>query len=126
MHVIESEWRLWKAVNRQLLTFASWRNFRAHSFLKLQLETGRTHQIRVHMAHRQYPLVGDPVYSGRLRIPAGISNELAEELRKFPRQALHAARLSLKHPASGEIHDWQSPLPDDMQKLLQILQADAS
>ena len=98
--------------------------FRAHSYLKLQLETGRTHQIRVHMAHRQHSLVGDPVYSGRLRIPAGVSAEVADGLREFPRQALHATRLSLRHPTSGEVCEWQAPIPEDMQALLQLLRED--
>lgn len=95
--------------------------FRAHSYLKLQLETGRTHQIRVHMAYRQHPLVGDPMYAGRLHIPAGTGSELAAGLRSFSRQALHAARLSLAHPTSGESMEWQSPIPADMRELLTLL-----
>lgn len=100
--------------------------FRAHTHLRLKLETGRTHQIRVHMAHIGHPLLGDPVYGGRLRLPRGATEALAMTLRAFRRQALHAARLSLTHPASGEEMSWQSPLPDDMQQLLATLSADAA
>lgn len=99
--------------------------FRAHTHIRLQLETGRTHQIRVHMAHIRYPLVGDPVYGGRLRIPAGCIPALAEALRGFRRQALHAARLGLEHPVTGEFMEWQAPLPQDMQQLLAVLREDA-
>lgn len=99
--------------------------YRAHALLAVKLETGRTHQIRVHLAHQRFPLVGDPVYGGRLRIPAGVTPELAEALRGFSRQALHAARLSLRHPATGETMSWEAPLPDDMQALLSALATDA-
>lgn len=99
--------------------------FRAHTHIRLKLETGRTHQIRVHMAHIRYPLVGDPVYGGRLRIPAGCTPELAECLRGFRRQALHAARLGIEHPSTGEFVEWQAPLPNDMQGLLEVLREDA-
>jgi len=92
--------------------------FRAHTLVNVKLETGRTHQIRVHMAHIQYPLVGDPVYGGRLRIPSGATPELEKALRKFKRQALHAASLGFVHPLSGEEVSWEVPLPDDMQQLL--------
>ena len=104
--------------------------FAAHTLLEVRLESGRTHQIRVHMAHIRYPLVGDPVYGGRLRIPAGCSDGLAAILRGFRRQALHAARLGLVHPASGKEMEWQTPLPEDMVRLVEALreeqQADAS
>lgn len=99
--------------------------FRSHTHVMCQLETGRTHQIRVHMAHIRHPLVGDPVYGGRLHIPSGVSAALAEQLRHFPRQALHAARLGFIHPETGEEVSWEAPLPDDMQQLLAALQADA-
>jgi 23S rRNA pseudouridine1911/1915/1917 synthase len=99
--------------------------FRAHALLAVKLETGRTHQIRVHLSHQHYPLVGDAVYGGRLRIPAGCSDALANALRGFGRQALHAARLALMHPASGEPMSWQVEMSDDMQLLLAALQADA-
>ncbi|GGE33281.1 ribosomal large subunit pseudouridine synthase D [Halopseudomonas oceani] len=98
--------------------------FRAHTHVKVKLETGRTHQIRVHMSYIHFPLVGDPVYGGRLRIPPGASPELIKELREFPRQALHARRLELEHPADGRHMSWQVPLPEDMQHLLALLRED--
>jgi len=98
--------------------------FRAHSYLKVNLETGRTHQIRVHMTHIRYPLVGDPVYVGRLRIPAGVGEQLDSQLRNFRRQALHARYLGLTHPGTGKWIEWSAPLPDDMQQLLQALRED--
>ncbi|MDJ0807703.1 MAG: pseudouridine synthase, partial [Gammaproteobacteria bacterium] len=100
--------------------------FRAHSYLKINLETGRTHQIRVHMAYLHHPLLGDPVYGGRLRMPAGVTPELRGALQGFRRQALHAARLELQHPASGALMVWESPLPDDLQRLLELLRRDAA
>jgi len=99
--------------------------FRAHTHIKVQLETGRTHQIRVHMAHQRFPLVGDPVYGGRLRLPPASGEALIQMLRGFPRQALHASRLGLVHPQSGEYMEWQAPLPEDMQNLLTVLREDA-
>jgi 23S rRNA pseudouridine1911/1915/1917 synthase len=99
--------------------------FRAHTLVRVQLETGRTHQIRVHMAHQHIPIVGDPVYGGRLRLPPGASSELQEQLAGFRRQALHAVRLTLTHPSSGETVSWTAPLPGDMARLLEVLQADA-
>ena len=99
--------------------------FRAHSLIGCRLETGRTHQIRVHMAHSHHPLVGDPVYGGRLRLPKGCNEALTESLRHFHRQALHAARLGLVHPASGKSVEWEAVLPADMVSLLAALHADA-
>ncbi len=96
--------------------------FPHHTLLRVQLETGRTHQIRVHLAHLSFPLVGDPQY-GRLRLPPGASAELVEALGGFRRQALHAARLSLHHPQSGEEIGWESRLPADFDQLLQSLRA---
>ena len=98
--------------------------FRAHTHIRCQLETGRTHQIRVHMAHLHHPLVGDPLYGGRLKLPAGAGNALKHCLRNFPRQALHARRLSLTHPISKEALSWQVPLPDDLIELLTLLEED--
>jgi len=98
--------------------------FRQHTLLRVQLETGRTHQIRVHMAHLKLPLVGDPDYGGRLRLPKGASPELIEMLRGFRRQALHAARLELQHPATGELMAWEVPIPADMQALIELLRED--
>ncbi|MCC2637618.1 MAG: rRNA pseudouridine synthase [Moraxellaceae bacterium] len=99
--------------------------FRGHSHVRVQLETGRTHQIRVHMAHISHPLVGDPVYGGRMRLPKGGSQEMIHAIQHFPRQALHARRLGLAHPETGEPMSWESPLPEDMQALLAILAEDA-
>ncbi len=98
--------------------------FRAHTHIRVMLETGRTHQIRVHMAHLRYPLVGDPVYGGRLRLPPDCDEALAAALRGFRRQALHAARLGLVHPRTGEAMEWNSPLPEDMRTLIALLQQD--
>lgn len=100
--------------------------FKSHTRLRLKLETGRTHQIRIHMASEKHPLVGDPVYGGRLAIPAGTSPALEAMLRGFNRQALHARRLGLVHPASGEVMDWQVPPPADMQALIAVLRDDAA
>ena len=98
------------------------RRFGHHTCISVSLETGRTHQIRVHMAHRHYPLVGDPVYGGRPRIPRGASEALIATLRGFPRQALHARALGLFHPATGEELGFDCPLPQDMQQLLDVLE----
>lgn len=95
--------------------------FDAHTHIRLKLETGRTHQIRVHMTHLHYPLVGDPVYGGRLRLPAGASEEVADTVRNFNRQALHAKKLTLIHPATGEEMSWEVDLPDDMLHLIAML-----
>lgn len=100
--------------------------FRAHSYLKVNLETGRTHQIRVHMAHIRHPLLGDPLYGGRFRIPRGVNEETVEALRQFKRQALHAQTLGLVHPESGEFVEWSAPLPDDFQQILELLRQDAA
>lgn len=96
--------------------------FGHHTRITVNLETGRTHQIRVHMAHKHYPLVGDPTYGGRPRIPKGASDELIAALRGFPRQALHAQALGLYHPETGEEMHFECPLPDDMVHLLDVLQ----
>ncbi|RLK48188.1 ribosomal large subunit pseudouridine synthase D [Alkalispirillum mobile] len=95
---------------------------RAHTLLRCFLETGRTHQIRVHMAYVGYPLVGDPVYGGRLRLPPGATEAQRQALRGFHRQALHATRLALDHPDSGERVRWDAPMPEDMQALIACLQ----
>ena len=95
--------------------------FNANSHIRVKLETGRTHQIRVHMAHIKYPLVGDTTYSGRFKLPAGASDFLKASLKSFPRQALHAKKLTLIHPRTGEEMSWESDLPDDMLALLDAL-----
>ena len=99
--------------------------FRAYTHLRLKLETGRTHQIRVHMAHIKHPLLGDPTYSGRPRLPKGASDDFINTLRGFQRQALHAAQLSLYHPETEEWMTWQAPLPQDMQDLLAAVRLDS-
>lgn len=101
------------------------KKYRAHTLLRVKLESGRTHQIRVHMAHLKHPLVGDPVYGGRLHLPKGASPALIAALQGFKRQALHAARLGLVHPASGKNIEWEAPMPDDMRALLKVLEKDA-
>ncbi|WP_110654112.1 23S rRNA pseudouridine(1911/1915/1917) synthase RluD [Salinicola halimionae] len=98
--------------------------FRAHTHVRCRLETGRTHQIRVHLAHVRYPLIGDPVYGGRLKMPAGSSESLKTVLREFPRQALHAHKLRFQHPVSGAPVECKAPLPDDMFLLLDVLRED--
>lgn len=102
------------------------RRFRGHTHVRLKLESGRTHQIRVHMAHAHYPLVGDRVYGGRLSLPKGAGPELAATLRSFKRQALHAARLAFAHPINGNPVACESALPEDMRLLLAALAEDAA
>jgi 23S rRNA pseudouridine1911/1915/1917 synthase len=99
--------------------------FRAHSYLSVQLETGRTHQIRLHLSHLKYPIVGDPVYGGRFAQPKGASESLVETLRAFKRQALHAAILGFDHPRTGKRLELESPVPADFARLLRVLREDA-
>ncbi|HUO80065.1 MAG TPA: 23S rRNA pseudouridine(1911/1915/1917) synthase RluD [Steroidobacteraceae bacterium] len=99
--------------------------FRAHTHVRVQLETGRTHQIRVHLTHAGFPLVGDPLYGRRLVIPKGATARLATTLRGFRRQALHAARLAFVHPASGARVEFATPAPADFAELLAALREDA-
>ncbi len=100
--------------------------FQHHTLLRVRLETGRTHQIRVHFAHMRHPLVGDPVYGGHQRLPPHSCESLRVELGRFSRQALHAATLGLVHPHTGERLQWCSPLPRDMQRLLEALATPAT
>ncbi|MEI7840152.1 MAG: 23S rRNA pseudouridine(1911/1915/1917) synthase RluD [Methylococcaceae bacterium] len=95
--------------------------FKRHTHIQVKLETGRTHQIRVHMAHIRFSLLGDPLYSGRFQMPANCSEQLEGVLRSFKRQALHAAKLGLVHPTTGEYMEWEQPLPQDMVNLLAAL-----
>jgi 23S rRNA pseudouridine1911/1915/1917 synthase len=102
------------------------KRFRAHTHVRVQLETGRTHQIRVHLSHAGFPIVGDRVYGGRLALPRGASEDLVTALRAFPRQALHAARLEFAHPVTGKAVACAAPPPEDMRELLRILALDAA
>ncbi|MDY6215441.1 23S rRNA pseudouridine(1911/1915/1917) synthase RluD [Actinobacillus porcinus] len=99
-------------------------HFRNYTRLRLRLETGRTHQIRVHMAHIAHPLLGDQTYGGRPRPPKNASEHFAEVLRNFQRQALHAIMLRLEHPITGELMEWHAPLPDDFVELIAALKED--
>ncbi len=99
--------------------------FRGHTYLRVKLDTGRTHQIRVHLAHLKYPLIGDPVYGTRLTRPPGAGDALLEALRSFKRQALHAAALTFDHPVSGERLAFEAPPPADFASLLDALRRDA-
>ena len=96
--------------------------FKSHTHVKAILETGRNHQIRVHLSHIGHSLVGDSIYGGKVRYPRKASEALKNELLNFRRQALHSKKLSLNHPQSGELMSWKAPLPDDMLKLLQVLE----
>ena len=100
--------------------------FRGHSLIRCKLETGRTHQIRVHMAHVRHPLLGDPVYGGRMKLPKGASEELQQAIHGFRRQALHAMQLTLQHPVSGEVLSWEAPPPPDLATLIEVLTRDAA
>ncbi|HEY0178719.1 MAG TPA: 23S rRNA pseudouridine(1911/1915/1917) synthase RluD [Dokdonella sp.] len=99
--------------------------FRAMTLVECRLESGRTHQIRVHMAHVRHPLVGDAQYGGQLKLPKGAAPELVDALRAFRRQALHAERLEFAHPKTGKTVAFEAELPADMQALLAALRADA-
>ena len=98
--------------------------FRFHTLLNVKLETGRTHQIRVHLSHMQYPLVGDVAYGGRVQLKKGMSDELIIALREFKRQALHAFALNLIHPETEELMRFEAPLPADMLHLLDVMRRD--
>ncbi|HDY8157295.1 TPA: 23S rRNA pseudouridine(1911/1915/1917) synthase RluD [Vibrio vulnificus] len=100
-------------------------HFREHTRIRLRLETGRTHQIRVHMSYLQHPLLGDAAYGGRARIPAGASEDVTAMIRNFDRQALHAVMLRFEHPITGEEMEFYAPVPDDMVELTETLRRDA-
>ncbi|MGR9115759.1 MAG: 23S rRNA pseudouridine(1911/1915/1917) synthase RluD [Gammaproteobacteria bacterium] len=95
--------------------------FSHHTLIRVKLETGRTHQIRVHMAHIHFPLLGDPIYGGRFQMPPDCSERLEQALRSFKRQALHAEKLGIMHPVTGEYCEWEQPMPEDMSRLLAAL-----
>ncbi|MEO7433213.1 MAG: 23S rRNA pseudouridine(1911/1915/1917) synthase RluD [Dokdonella sp.] len=99
--------------------------FRAMTLVECRLETGRTHQIRVHMAHVRHPLLGDSQYGGLLKLPKGASPEFVAALRAFKRQALHAERLEFAHPKSAKTIAVEAERPADMEALLAALRADA-
>ncbi len=89
--------------------------------VRLKLETGRTHQIRVHMAHIRHPLIGDVTYAGRPRLSKGLTGQAREAVNQFPRQALHAKKLTLEHPVTGQQMSWEIDLPADMCELMNNL-----
>ena len=95
--------------------------FKHHTHVKCILETGRTHQIRVHMAYVEHPLIADPMYGGKIRFPKKAEEALKDVLKGFNRQALHAKKLTLMHPISGEEMSWKAPLPKDLDVLLKAL-----
>ena len=95
--------------------------FKSHTHVKAILETGRTHQIRVHLSYIGHPLIGDPIYGGRVRFPKKASMELKDELINFQRQALHSKKLTLIHPSMGQSMSWKADLPADMHQLLSTL-----
>jgi 23S rRNA pseudouridine1911/1915/1917 synthase len=97
--------------------------YRAHTLTKILLETGRTHQIRVHMSHRGYPLVGDKIYGARPILPKGASPALITAIRGFTHQALHAKILSFKHPVTDKLVQFEAPLPEQLQNLIDLLRA---
>jgi len=99
--------------------------FRALTLLTVKLETGRTHQIRVHMSHIRHPVVGDPTYGGKVQLAKNMTQLLIDALRKFKRQALHAVALGFTHPETGEFMRWEIPLPDDIKHMLSVLREDA-
>jgi 23S rRNA pseudouridine1911/1915/1917 synthase len=115
-----------RAAGREAIThYRIAERFRAHTYVRVKLETGRTHQIRLHLAHIKYPIIGDPVYGGRLAMPRGAAPPLIEALRGFKRQALHAQSLGFLHPRTGKALAATRPVPHDFGRLLQALREDA-
>ncbi len=99
------------------------KRFNGATYVEVSLESGRTHQIRVHMAHIGHSLAGDPVYGRNLKMKRGLPAGLVDAVRSFPRQALHAHRLSLVHPATSFPVTFEAPLPEDLERLLAELEA---
>jgi len=120
MAVLESSTQAKEAVTHYRLI----NRFPLYTHIRCQLETGRTHQIRVHLAHIKHPIVGDPVYLGRQKWLKGTQEPLKQHLANFNRQALHAKKLTLIHPQSAELMSWETELPEDMKQLLTALRAD--
>ena len=108
-----------------LTTYRVSEKYRQHTLLKVNLSTGRTHQIRVHMAFIKYPVLGDPVYGGRLKLPKNSTEDFKKILTGFKRQALHAQKIGLVHPKTEENMSWESPIPEDMKNLLGALKTDS-
>ena len=100
--------------------------FRAHTALECRLETGRTHQIRVHMQHLRHPIIGDPLYGGALKLPRGATDDLVAALRGFKRQALHAEVLEFAHPLTGQPVRAEAPVPADMRALMKAMREDTA
>ena len=109
---------------RAVTRFRVLERFAGFTYLECRLETGRTHQIRVHMAYVKHPLIGDPLYGGSFKLPKAATEALVEALRGFRRQALHAEKLSFTHPVSGDTLSFESPLPADMVALIDTLRDD--
>ena len=109
-----------------LTRFRVLEQYPGHSLLGVELSTGRTHQIRVHLTHIKHPLVGDPVYGGRPRPPKGCSPTLTAAIQGFPRQALHALRLGLVHPATGQTLTWEVPMAPDLKALIELFRQEAT
>lgn len=101
------------------------KKYRHHTQIRVYLETGRTHQIRVHMDWLRYPILGDPMYGNRTKAKKGMSKDIIQAIETFPRQALHAQRLSLIHPYSQATLEWKSSMPEDMSQLTRTLEIDA-
>ena len=101
------------------------KKYRHHTQLQVNLETGRTHQIRVHMTWLHYPIIGDPVYGTKKQLIKGMDSNLAKIITSFPRQALHARAIQLEHPVNSKMMSWEAPIPEDMVKLIDSLEIDA-
>ncbi|MDP3705471.1 MAG: 23S rRNA pseudouridine(1911/1915/1917) synthase RluD [Legionellaceae bacterium] len=113
------------ALGKQAITqYTVQKHYHVVTLLNVKLMTGRTHQIRVHMAHINHSVVGDPLYHGRTELRAGTSETLRDHIKQFKRQALHACSLSFTHPITHEEITCTAPLPDDFQALLTILDSD--